>query len=442
MMGVNFAHDARHQPARGDGQAFSRWYAGRMARAIEPGLIRAFRYFTFISLCYYAILVVFELTQSRQQWAAVQVQWYLNLLGNLALFLYLSLPQLSQRLGDRYLPIAFALSAGTPLLSNLMLLVPLGGNLPWDVDPSWLTFPNLLVTAVLLAWQYSYSAVLLLIISAALLEVAIAYSLVGTVDFHTLPLIGLPLLRAFAAGVIGQIVSRMVTVQRAQRRELVLANVRLSQHAATLEQLTLSRERNRLARELHDTLAHTLSGQAVNLEAIKLSLQPEQGEVATMLDQALTTTRDGLTDVRRAIRDLRSQPLEDLGLALAIQQMAVEASARGSFALDHDILDPLPALEPAVEHAFYRIAQESLENAIKHAKASTVRLRLGVENKDLCLTITDDGTGSDLAAVDFAGRHGLIGMQERAAMVGGRLVVDSRPEHGTTVRFAWAVPHD
>jgi len=242
--------------------------------SILPGLIRAFRYFTFVSLCYYAILVVFELTQAGQQWASVQVQWYINLLGNLALFLYLSLPQLIQRLGHRYLAIAFALSAGVPLLSNLMLLVPLGGNLPWNVDPSWLMFPNLLVTAVLLAWQYSYSAVLLLIISAALLEMAIAYSLVGTVDFHTLPLIGLPLLRAFAAGVIGQIVSRMVAVQRAQRRELVLANVRLSQHAATLEQLTLSRERNRLARELHDTLAHTLSGQAVNLEAIKLSLQP------------------------------------------------------------------------------------------------------------------------------------------------------------------------
>lgn len=413
-----------------------------MARAIEPGLIRAFRYFTFVSLCYYTILVVFELTQAGQQWASVQVQWYLNLLGNLALFLYLSLPHLNQRLGNRYLAIAFALSAGVPMLSNLMLLVPLGGSLPWNVDPSWLTFPNLLVTAVLLAWQYSYSAVLLLIISAALLEMAIAYSLVGTVDFHTLPLIGLPLLRAFAAGVIGQIVSRMVAVQRAQRRELVLANVRLSQHAATLEQLTLSRERNRLARELHDTLAHTLSGQAVNLEAIKLSLQPGQGDVAVMVDQALTATRDGLTDVRRAIRDLRSQPLEDLGLALAIRQLAVEASARGSFTLDLDILEALPALEPAVEHAFYRIAQECLENVIKHAKASAVRLRLRLEAKDLCLTVVDDGVGSELVSVDFAGRHGLIGMQERAAMVGGSLVIDSRPEHGTTVRFSWTVTND
>ncbi len=413
-----------------------------MPRAIEPGLIRAFRYFTFIALCYYAILVVFELAQTGLQWASVQPQWYLNLLGNLALFLYLSLPQLNQRLGPRYLPIAFALSAGVPLLSNLLLLAPFGGDLPWDLDPSWLTFPNLLVTVVLLAWQYSYSAVLILIVLAALLEVAIAYSLAGTVDFHTLPLLGLPLLRAFAAGLIGQIVSRMVTVQRAQRRELVLANVRLSQHATTLEQLAVSRERNRLARELHDTLAHTLSGQAVNLEAIKLSLAPEQGDVSTMLDQALVTTRDGLTDVRRAIRDLRSQPLDDLGLALAIRQMAGEASARGSFVVDLDIVEPVPTLDPEIEHAFYRIAQEALENVTKHANARRVMLRLARERDELSLTISDDGEGTDLSRIDAGNRLGLIGMQERAALVNGQLVVDSRPDHGTAVRFSWTVPHD
>ncbi len=413
-----------------------------MSRAIEPGLIRAFRYFTFIALCYYAILVVFELAQTGQQWASVQAQWYLNLLSNLALFIYLSWPRLGQRLGSFYLPIAFAFSAGSLLLSTLLLLAPRGADLPWAVDPNWLTFPNFLVTIVLLAWQYSYRAVLTLIVCAAVLEVAIAYSLAGAIDVQTLPHLGLPLLRAFALGLIGQIVSRMVAIQRAQRRELVLANVRLSQHAATLEQLTLSRERNRLARELHDTLAHTLSGQAVNLEAIKLSLRPEQGDVAAMLDQALTTTRDGLTDVRRAIRDLRSQPLEDLGLALAMRQLAVEASARGSFMLDLDISEPVPALDPAVEHAFYRIAQESLENVIKHANATTVGLHLCRDHDQLCLTISDNGVGSDLPNVDFAGRHGLIGMQERAAMVDGRLTVDSRRGHGTTVKFSWTVTND
>ena len=413
-----------------------------MIRPIEPGLVRAFRYFAFVALCYYTILVAFELAQSGQDWAAVQIQWYPNLFANLALFVYLSWPEAGRRLGQWYLPIAFSLSAGVPLLSNLMRLTPFASDLPWDVDPGWLTFPNLLVTVVLIAWQSSYAAVLIVIVCAALLEVATVYPLVGSIDFHTLPLLGLPLLRAFALGLIGQIVSRMVAVQRAQRRELLQANIRLSQHAAMLEQLTTSRERNRLARELHDTLAHTLSGQAVNLEAIKLSLQPGQGEVATMLDQALSSTRDGLTDVRRAIRDLRSQPLEDLGLGLAIRQLAQEAAARGSFNLSLDVADPLPGLDPETEHAVYRIAQEACANVIKHAGAGGVALRLGVAEGALVLSVSDDGVGMDPTHAAGEERHGLIGMRERAAMSGGALEIESRRGQGTTIRAAWAVSHD
>src|SRR5512146_672665 len=146
-----------------------------MSRGIEPGLIRAFRYFTFIALCYYAILVLFTLARTGQGWASVQIQWYLNLASNLALFIYLSLPSLSHRLGRLYLPIAFGLSAGIPMLSNLVLMVPQASSFPWDVDPTWLTFPNLLVTVVLIAWQYSFTAVLTFTVCAAILETLIVY---------------------------------------------------------------------------------------------------------------------------------------------------------------------------------------------------------------------------------------------------------------------------
>jgi signal transduction histidine kinase len=234
----------------------------------------------------------------------------------------------------------------------------------------------------------------------------------------------------------------MVTIQRAQRRELIRANLRLSQHAETLEQLTLSRERNRLARELHDTLAHTLSGQAVNLEAIKLTLEPDQTEVAGMLDQALVTTRDGLTEVRRAIKDLRSQPLEDLGLAEAIRNLALEASARADFILSLEIADRLPRLDLEVEHAIYRIAQEAFANITQHAHARRVTLRLAMEKGVVCLAISDDGDGFDRHQIDFESRHGLLGIKERATMVNGKLEVDSQPGRGTRVQFAVAVGDD
>jgi len=416
-----------------------------MSQGVEPGLIRAFRYFTFVALCYYAILVWFTLAQAGQQLASVQLWWYLNLTSNLAAYLYLSLPYFSQRLGRLYLPVAFGLSAGVPMLTNLMRILPYASGLTWGVDPTWLTFPSLLVSVVLIAWQYGFHAVLIFTVCAALLELGTVYPLVGKIDFQTLPFLGLPLLRAFAFGLIGQIVSRMVVIQRAQRRELIRANVRLSQHAATLEQLTLSRERNRLARELHDTLAHTLSGQAVNLEAIKLSLRPDQAEIAAMLDMALKTTRDGLTEVRRAIKDLRSgappQPMEDLGLSLAIRHLAMEASARANFILNLEIADPLPGLDPEAEHTIYRIAQEALSNVVNHANAEQVTLRLGYAAARLTLEITDDGDGADLEAVDFESRHGLTGMKEWADMVHGDLTVDSLPGKGTRVHFSLAAPH-
>ena len=332
------------------------WYDESMNKEIEPGLLQVFRYFTSAELCYFSILILYSALQTGQGFAAVQIQWYLNFANNLLLFIYLSLPSLHRRLGRFYLPIALSLAAAIPALSNLVFLAPQSS---WQsvVEPTWLLVPTLLVIAVLLAWQYTFLAVLAFTAGAALIELIVVYSLVGEINADTLPIVGLPLVQAFTFGMIGYIVSRMVAIQRAQRRELIRTNVMLSQHAATLEQLTLSRERNRLARELHDTLAHTLSGQAVNLEATKLMLEPGQPEVEAMLDQALVTTRNGLAEVRRALKDLRSQTVEDLGLPLAIRNLAMEAAARANFALDLEVADDFPRLDTEVEHAVYRIAQ-------------------------------------------------------------------------------------
>ena len=413
-----------------------------MPQDIEPGLVRAFRYFTFIALCYFTVLILYTVVETGQGLASVQIQWYLNFASNLALLIYLSLPEVGRRLGRLYLPIALCLAAGVPVLSNLVFLAPKVGNVQLVVDPTWLIFPNLLVTVVLIAWQYSFIAVLIFTVCAAIVELGMVYPLVGRIDIQTLPVLALPLVRAFAFGIVGQIVSRMVAIQRVQRRGLMRANLRLSQHAATLEQLTLSRERNRLARELHDTLAHTLSGQAVNLEAIKLMMKPDQTEVTAMLDQALKSTREGLTEVRRAVKDLRTQPVEDLGLALAIRNLALETAARADFILNLEIAEKLPRLTTEEEHTIYRIAQESFANVVKHAAARHVMLHLGVDQGLLCLTITDDGVGVDLDQVDHRNSHGLFGMEERAMMVNGKLAITSHPGQGMVVHFSLEAADD
>ena len=415
-----------------------------MNTAIQPGLLRIFRYFTGVAMGYYAALVFFTAAQSNQGSIYTQIQLYVNLLVNLGLLAYLSWSWPQTRLKGWYLPIALLAATVVPIFSNLFYLAePAVKDLPLVIIRSWLLFPVLLVPLVLIAWQYGFRYALAFTAVTAIVELGVLYPVVGSkVDFETLPLLGLPLIRAFAFGTVGHIVDHLINTQQAQSKALLKANYRLSRHAETLEQLAVSRERNRLARELHDTLAHTLSGQAVNLEAIKLTVPPEQTETLSMLDQALESTRSGLRETRRALKDLRSQPLEDLGLALALRNLARDAASRAAFELELDIPDALPALPPEVEQCVFRIAQESLENIVRHASARLVRLRLGVEAGRLQMEIGDDGIGADLDRLDLQDKLGLQGMRERAAEVGGVFEVSSQPSKGTTIRFSVEAPDD
>jgi signal transduction histidine kinase len=197
-----------------------------------------------------------------------------------------------------------------------------------------------------------------------------------------------------------------------------------------------------LARELHDTLAHTLSGLAVNLEAIRILIPKASDEVQEKLQQSLASTRTGLVETRRAMKDLRSKQLEDLGLKLALQKIAREAEQRAGFNLDMKLPDQLPEIIPLVEQAFYRIAQEALENIVRHAQAETVRMELKLTDNELILKISDDGKGLDPSQASENEHLGLRGMQERAKNVGGRLEVNSQPLSGTTITFVIEVNSD
>ena len=177
--------------------------------------------------------------------------------------------------------------------------------------------------------------------------------------------------------VSGWLVGRLMTGQRKQRQAMKEANRKLTHHAATLEQLTTTRERNRLARELHDTLAHTLSAVAVQLEAANVlwSTKPEQAHAR--LQKSIEVTRSGLTETRRVLQDLRASPLEDLGLALAVRNLAESTASRSGLKLDLHIADRLGSVPPDIEQAVYRIAQEALVNVISHANARNLTVQLG-----------------------------------------------------------------
>lgn len=412
-------------------------------RPLEPGLLRIFRYFTGIALVYFTFIILYTFVQTGANFTSALIQSYLNFAINLGLFGYLSWGWLRRKLRHLYLPIALVVATVLPIFTNLIYLTdPQGEDLATTITRSWLLLPILLVPLVLIAWQYRFRYVVAFILFTALAEMSVLLPVVGEINFETIPILGVPLIRAFAFGTVGHIVTQLIDTQRMQRKELLRTNLRLSQAMQTLEQMAVVRERNRLARELHDTLAHTLSGQAVNLEAIKLMIPDEKKEIHHMLDEALKNVRHGLAETRRALRDLRAGVLDDYGLPMALRQLGRDAASRGGFSLHLDIDDDILPLTPDIEQCFYRIAQEALENVIRHANASQVTLRLVQGDNQLVLEVQDDGEGFDIHSIDKENHMGLRGMHERAEMVGANLMVDAQPSLGTLVRLSVEVIHD
>ena len=164
---------------------------------------------------------------------------------------------------------------------------------------------------------------------------------------EAVPVIGMTMGRLLLYLVVGFVITRMVSAQREQRQKLADANERLVAYAATAEQLAVSHERNRLARELHDTLAHTLSSLSVQLEAVDSvwGVAPEQAH--DLLAKARANARSGLTETRRALQALRASPLEDLGLVLAVRNLAEATAARNGLVVQTDLGNEIDGLSPA-----------------------------------------------------------------------------------------------
>ncbi|MBA3258789.1 MAG: GAF domain-containing sensor histidine kinase [Gemmatimonadales bacterium] len=198
-------------------------------------------------------------------------------------------------------------------------------------------------------------------------------------------------------------------------------------------------ERNRLAREIHDTIAQSLAALTMQLEAADARAEA-QGDrrLGEAVSRALALARSTLDEARRSVLDLRAAPLEGRSLPRAIEQLAAEmretsvpplliqVSTNG---FDADGGD-LPA---AVEVGLYRIAQQALANAARHAEARRVSVLIAREPGQVRLCLEDDGIGFDPAAVP-PGRFGLIGMRERARLLGGTLAVGSRAGGGAAIQ--------
>lgn len=229
---------------------------------------------------------------------------------------------------------------------------------------------------------------------------------------------------------------RMLRHQTHQRRELEAAHQQLSDYAATLEKLAISQERNRLARELHDTLAHTLSASSVKLNAINVVWDARPEKARSLLTEVIAMLNEGMVEVRRALRDLRTTPLEDLGLLLALRNLAQSAAERGMFQLDLHLPPAFEGLLPQDEQGIYRIVQEALANVVRHAEATLVTVKAEPSREGYHFVIRDNGCGFDVSQTHRQSHFGLNGMLQRALMTGGTFTIDSQPGSGTRVAFS------
>ena len=193
------------------------------------------------------------------------------------------------------------------------------------------------------------------------------------------PFISLVLARLLIIGFASLGVAWLMERQREQRAQLQDANRKLAL-TATTEQLAVSHERNRMARELHDTLAHSLSALSVQQEAVNALWDVEPNEARAILEQVTASTRNGLTEARRALHALRASPLEDLGLPLALSTLAESFATRANLKSDRALAANVEGLQRHIEQCIYRIAQEAFENVTRHAHASNVRVVLEKTN--------------------------------------------------------------
>ncbi|MGI8910528.1 MAG: GAF domain-containing sensor histidine kinase [Rubrobacteraceae bacterium] len=191
-------------------------------------------------------------------------------------------------------------------------------------------------------------------------------------------------------------------------------------------------ERNRLAREIHDTLAQGLTAAALQLESADALLDSGSGKVRKPLRRALSLMRSNLEEARRSVLDLRAAPLEGSPLSGALKTLVDRWEAQTGTNARYKTVNPGHPLPPSVEAALYRVCQEALNNVARHAQAGRVTVRLVATPDQVQLVVEDDGLGFD-ASEPPRNRHGLVGMEERIEMLGGGLVVTSAPGAGTRV---------
>jgi signal transduction histidine kinase len=238
-----------------------------------------------------------------------------------------------------------------------------------------------------------------------------------------------------------------------QLEALTLAREELAQESAELERALShlvrlqEEERARIAADVHDGVVQTMVGSLCEIQAAMAHLAADPGLAGAKQARARDLLRDSITELRRVIYDLRPITLDTAGLVPAIEDLREDLERLAGTPIRLSVVGSPCRFASETEIGVYRIVQEAVNNAIKHATADQILVLIRFGASELVVHVTDDGTGFSLQeAASLGGDHaGLIGMQERARSLGGQVMVSSQPGKGTTVRAVIpcsAVPRD
>jgi signal transduction histidine kinase len=247
----------------------------------------------------------------------------------------------------------------------------------------------------------------------------------------------LQIVLGLGAGFIFMIVfTQLAASERQAREQLQKANQQLAEYAAQVEQLATVRERNRLAREVHDTLGHYLTVINVQLEVVTKLIESNPARAKEAAVKAKQLASEGLNEVRRSVSALRPTPLEDKPLPDALRAL-IETSRDAGLMVTFEQTGIARAVSPEIETVLYRATQESLTNIRKHAHASAANIRLAYEADAVSLRVRDNGLGRKGGEDNV----GLSALRERAVALNGTVLAENHLEGGFVLEVTLPLEH-
>ncbi len=223
-------------------------------------------------------------------------------------------------------------------------------------------------------------------------------------------------------------------------REIQSANEQLQAYADMSERMAQTRERNRLAREIHDTLGHTLTGIAMGIDACMALIDSNPEMTKAQLEKLSIASREGIKDIRRSVSELRPDALERLSLEVAIRKMVVDMSQMSDAQIFFETDEHCLKFDEDEENAIYRVIQESITNAIRHGEAKKIWITLKKEDGEIFLVIRDNGKGCKEIKSGFGTKH----IKERIEMLHGTVAFEGRNGFTVTARIPirWGKNYD